>query len=181
MEQKSNLFSQSTPVLDWYEVSGDSRSTKLRHVYAELNQLLLQGKNILFVGNSARDSLDAMKRTLLLSGYDLRFVCNTRARFPEFSQMIVVAPLEFHRTYPTWIHCLAQLEERGQASLASLAASNRGGLISQMFLRHPEGGEDSFQLYAQKCTKLNMSVDVFDIVVLVDQDKDIRTLRILKS
>lgn len=181
MEQKSNLFSQSIPILDWYEVSGDSGSNKLRHAYAELNQLILQGRNILFVGDSPQHSLDAMKRTLLFSGYDFGFVCTTRSKFQEFSRIVVVEPFKFQQTYPSWVHALAQIEDRGHDKLASAAAPNRGGFISQMFLRHPEGGEDSFQLYAQKCTKLNISVDIFDIVVLVEQDKDIRTLRILKS
>lgn len=168
-------------MLSWFEKSGTPYSAELRNACTELNQCLLRGKNILFVGKDSKVVLDVLKCTLLISGYDLRFVCNTRARFPEFSQIIVVAPLEFHRTCPTWIHCLSQLDDRGQASLASLAASNRGGLISQMYLRDPEGSEDSFQLYAQKCTKLNMSIDLFDIVVLVQQDGDTRSLRVLKS
>lgn len=181
MDQRTSMFRRPGLPLTYTSVTAIERSDQLRSAYSELNHILLAGGNVLFVGSDPRKVLDAVKYTLLIQGHDFRFVSTTNPRFVEFPQMIIKDHEEFPHSFPQLVHCLSHVETAEHVSLATLAGSNKAGLISAMSLRDPEAGEDSFQLYVQKCKSLNLDLDVFDVVVLIKFDELDTTLQVLRS
>lgn len=180
-EPQSLLFGYTDFFAEYSTLTAPEFSEQLREAYAKFNRHLVAGENILFVGDSPRDILSAMKYTLMANGVDYRFICDIRSKFMEFPQAIELDSQRFPHTFPALVRCLTQIENREQAYLATLAAVGESGFISTMQLRNPEAGEDSFQLYAQKCTKLNLSTDIFNLVILVKVEGQSATLRILKA